>query len=71
MSKAEGDAVVHPALGEIYADQQADGPYSRLWRHLKALGRVARPLAERRLAFQKLFAAVWIPARKRAESLDA
>ena len=70
-SKEEGDAVVHPALAEIAADGQADGPYRRLWQHLKALGRVARPLAERRAAFQRLFAAVWIQPRKRPESLPA
>ena len=71
MTKEEGDAVVHPALAEIAADGQADGPYWRLWQHLKSLGLVARPLAERRAAFQRLFAACWIQPRKRPESLSA
>jgi Fe-S-cluster containining protein len=56
MSKSEGDAVVHPALSEIQADQYADGPYHRAWIALKAAGRVARPRAERRAKFEALYA---------------
>jgi Fe-S-cluster containining protein len=73
MSKAEGDAVIHPALGEILADKQADGPYWRAWQHLAAAGLVARPRAERRAAFEREFAKVRAetPRQSPPESLDA
>lgn len=73
MSKEQGDAVVHPALGEIADDKWRDGPYWRTWQHLAAAGLVARPRAERRAAFEREFAKVRAetPRQKPPESLDA
>ena len=55
-SREEGDAVIHPALAEIFEDQQGGGRYSRIHAALEAAGRVARPRAERRAAFEWLYA---------------
>ncbi len=52
----EGDVIVGALLAEINADHRADGPYSRLWHHLKNSGKVARPRLERRSAFEREFA---------------
>lgn len=56
MTKEQGDAVVHPALAEIGRDMTECGPYSRARAALVVAGKVARPRAERRAAFERLYA---------------
>lgn len=51
MDKASG-----AALAEIYYDKQTDGPYVRTWQMLTAAGKIARPRAERRAAFEREYA---------------
>lgn len=58
MTRADGDAVIAEGLREQIDDLRADGPYSRLWQHLKENGRLARPRLERRSAFEREFAAL-------------
>ena len=73
MSKTDGDAVVRPILGEIMDDERAGGLYAAQHLSLVNAGRTARPLAERRAAFEREFAKVRadVPRRNPPESLDA
>lgn len=68
LTRAEGDAVLHPALAELAADKAVGGPYLQTRERLVAAGRIARPRAERRAAFERLFAAC---RPNPVESLDA
>lgn len=72
MSRMEGDAVIAEGLREQIDDLRADGPYARLWRHLKESGRIARPRLERRTAFEAAFAKCGpCQQRKPPQPLDA
>ena len=72
MPRDEGNVIVGALLAEIHADHRADGPYSRLWRHLQNAGKIARPRLERRGAFERKFAQLGpCPQNPPPQSLDA
>lgn len=48
MGPLEGDAVSRAGLMEVVQDWRQDGPYSQAWYKLRAAGRIASPLEERR-----------------------
>lgn len=53
MSDRELDARSRPLYDDILRDLESDGPYSRLWRDLRAADRVAPPVEARRYQLAK------------------
>lgn len=72
MDRQEGNAIVGAMLAEICEDKAARGPYFSLWQSLANAGRLARPRAERRDAFEEQFAQLGpCPQNPPPQSLDA
>jgi Fe-S-cluster containining protein len=56
LPRAESDQIVKHALQEIAADLVSGGPYAAVMDFLLTEGRMATPTAERRAAFERLYA---------------
>jgi Fe-S-cluster containining protein len=56
MERSEGDRRSSAALHEIHADKLCAGPYARTWAMLGDAGKVAKPRAVRRAAFEEAYA---------------